>query len=569
MPDKMEPLDLDAELLAQMAEDFLEESSEHLDHLNVDLLRLEDNPRDEELINEIFRTVHTLKGGASFVGMDNIKRISHKMEEVFGAVRSGNLQITPTIIDTMLEGMEILKLLREKALTGDSSELDTSRLEVELLGILAEVPLKYSGEPVSKGQSKPEPEPFTPISAQPVKKSVESLYSNIFSGSQTIRVVTEKLDILINLVGEMITARNRLKGVSDKFRDDELSGIASTIERLTGQLHDAVMSVRMVPIERLFIKFPGVVRNLARQQNKEIDLIIEGEDTELDKTVLEQMYDPLVHLLRNAVDHGIETPEERLRQGKPAAGRIWLQSRYEKGGVLIEIADDGRGIDVDRIREVAIRQGLVSPEESRLITDEQSMRFLFMPGFSTSEKVSEVSGRGVGMDVVKENVQRLRGILDVDTELGRGTIFRVQLPLTLAILDVLLVRVSGFTYALQLNTVSETMLIEASQVSTVEKNEIIFVRGKAHSLWRLASILKLPVHPEASKGLIPVVLVNIGPKKIALVVDELLGKQEVVMKTMGDYLGHVEGILGASVLADGTVTLIVDIETALTNEMMA
>jgi two-component system chemotaxis sensor kinase CheA len=276
-----------------------------------------------------------------------------------------------------------------------------------------------------------------------------------------------------------------------------------------------------------------------------------------------------VHLLRNAVDHGIETPEERLRQGKPAAGRIWLQSRYEKGGVLIEIADDGRGIDVDRIREVAIRQGLVSPEESRLITDEQSMRFLFMPGFSTSEKVSEVSGRGVGMDVVKENVQRLRGILDVDTELGRGTIFRVQLPLTLAILDVLLVRVSGFTYALQLNTVSETMLIEASQVSTVEKNEIIFVRGKAHSLWRLASILKLPVHPEASKGLIPVVLVNIGPKKIALVVDELLGKQEVVMKTMGDYLGHVEGILGASVLADGTVTLIVDIETALTNEMMA
>lgn len=569
MPDKMEPLDLDAELLAQMAEDFLEESSEHLDHLNVDLLRLEDNPRDEELINEIFRTVHTLKGGASFVGMDNIKRISHKMEEVFGAVRSGNLQITPTIIDTMLEGMEILKLLREKALTGDSSELDTSRLEVELLGILAEVPLKYSGEPVSKGQSKPEPEPFSPISAQPVKKSVESLYSNIFSGSQTIRVVTEKLDILINLVGEMITARNRLKGVSDKFRDDELSGIASTIERLTGQLHDAVMSVRMVPIERLFIKFPGVVRNLARQQNKEIDLIIEGEDTELDKTVLEQMYDPLVHLLRNAVDHGIETPEERLRQGKPAAGRIWLQSRYEKGGVLIEIADDGRGIDVDRIREVAIRQGLVSPEEARLITDEQSMRFLFMPGFSTSEKVSEVSGRGVGMDVVKENVQRLRGILDVDTELGRGTIFRVQLPLTLAILDVLLVRVSGFTYALQLNTVSETMLIEASQVSTVEKNEIIFVRGKAHSLWRLASILKLPVHPEASKGLIPVVLVNIGPKKIALVVDELLGKQEVVMKTMGDYLGHVEGILGASVLADGTVTLIVDIETALTNEMMA
>ncbi len=569
MPDKTDAVDLDAELLAQMAEDFLEESSEHLDHLNLDLLRLEDNPGDEELINEIFRTVHTLKGGASFVGMDNIKKISHKMEEVFGAVRAGNLEITPAIIDTMLEGMEVLKLLRERALTNDSSEFDTSRFEEEMLGILADVPLKYTEQTLTRTIIEPTVESHPSNVGETHATRVESIYANAFMGSQTIRVVTEKLDVLINLVGEMITARNRLKGFSDRFRDDELSGITSTVERLTGQLHSAVMSVRMVPIERLFIKFPGVVRNLARQQKKEIDLIIEGEDTELDKTVLEQIYDPLVHLLRNSVDHGIESPEERVALGKPPAGRIWLQSRYEKGGVLIEIADDGRGIDADKIREVAVSEGLVGPEEARMMSDAHAMRFLFTPGFSTTESVSEVSGRGVGMDVVRENVQKLRGSLDIDTVVGRGTLFRIQLPLTLAILDVLLVKVDGCVYALQLNMVSETMLIDADRISRVEKNEVVFVRGKVYPLKRLGKILKRSSSSPKVDNLIPVVIVRVSQKNVALVVDELVGKQEVVMKTTGEYLGHVEGILGASILADGTVSLIVDIETALTSEIIA
>lgn len=569
MPDKTDAFDLDAELLAQMAEDFLEESCEHLDHLNLDLLRLEDNPGDEELINDIFRTVHTLKGGASFVGMDNIKRISHKMEEVFGAVRAGNLEITPSIIDTMLEGMEVLKLLREKALTKDDSEFDTSRFEEEMLGILADIPLKYTNHAITKTVNEPPAEPHQSNDSGIHAARVESIYANAFMGSQTIRVGTEKLDVLINLVGEMITARNRLKGFSDRFRDDELSGITSTIERLTGQLHSAVMSVRMVPIERLFIKFPGVVRNLARQQKKEIDLMIEDEDTELDKTVLEQIYDPLVHLLRNCVDHGIESPEERIAQGKPPAGRIWLQSRYEKGGVLIEIADDGRGIDADRIREVAIREGHIGAEEARMMSDNNAMRLLFTPGFSTSERVSEVSGRGVGMDVVRENVQKLRGSLDIDTVVGRGTVFRIQLPLTLAILDVLLVKVDGCVYALQLNMVEETMLIDTDRISTVEKNEVIFVRGKVYPLKRLGIMLKRSSCSKNMDSRIPVVIVRVLQKKIALAVDELVGKQEVVMKTTGEYLGHVEGILGASVLADGTVSLIVDIETALTSEMLA
>ena len=563
MPDKKDVVDLDAELLDQMAQDFLEESREHLDHLNLDLVRLEENPEDEALINEIFRTVHTLKGGAAFVGMDGIKVVSHKMEEVFGAIRSGNLKVSPSIIDTMLEAMEVLNILRDRSAAKDSAIFDTARIELELMGILSEVPLKFAGPPTGEDVPATVGEVPIPSESRVERSRAESILPNTALGSQTIRVVTEKLDVLINLVGEMITARNRLKGFSDRFRNDELAGIASTVERLTGQLHTAVMSVRMVPIERLFIKFPGVVRNLARQQNKQIDLIIEGEETELDKTVLEQMYDPLVHLLRNAVDHGVESPEIREKLGKPPAGRIWLLSRHEKGGVLIEVADDGGGIDPEKIREVAVGKGLLTQEEARLMSDDLAIRFMFTPGFSTSVKVSEVSGRGVGMDVVRENVQRLRGVLDVETAVGKGTVIRIQLPLTLAILDVLLVKVASLTYALQLNMVSETMLIDASEISAIEKNEVIFVRGKALPLKKLGALLKSALPSADIKGPVPVVIVRLAEKRVALAVDELLGKQEVVMKSIGDYLGRVEGIEGASVLADGSVTLIVDIEAAL------
>ncbi len=563
MPDKKDVVDLDAELLDQMAQDFFEESREHLDHLNLDLVRLEENPEDEALINEIFRTVHTLKGGAAFVGMDGIKVVSHKMEEVFGAIRSGNLKVSPSIIDTMLEAMEVLNILRDRSAAKDGAIFDTTRIELELMGILSEVPLKFSGPPTGEDVPKTIAEVPIPSESRVERSRSESILPNMALGSQTIRVVTEKLDVLINLVGEMITARNRLKGFSDRFRNDELAGIASTVERLTGQLHSAVMSVRMVPIERLFIKFPGVVRNLARQQNKQIDLIIEGEETELDKTVLEQMYDPLVHLLRNAVDHGIESPEIREKLGKPPAGRIWLLSRYEKGGVLIEVADDGRGIDPEKIREVAVSKGLLTQEEARLMSDDTAIRFMFTPGFSTALKISEISGRGVGMDVVRENVQRLRGVLDVETAVGKGTVIRIQLPLTLAILDVLLVKVEGLTYALQLNMVSETMLMDATEICSIEKSEVIFVRGKALPLKKLGSLLKCASPSAEVKGPIPVVIVRLAEKKVALAVDELLGKQEVVMKSIGDYLGRVEGIEGASVLADGSVTLIVDIEAAL------
>jgi len=558
--------DLDAQLLGQMLEDFLEESGEHLDQLNLSLVRLEENPEDEELVNEIFRILHTIKGGASFVGLDNIKEVSHKMEDVFGAIRTGALRVTASIIDTMMEGLEVLNTLREKTTAGDTIEVDISWIVQELLGIPAEPVPEYREKPSGKVRSVAPQD----VSAGPEKRIEKPQQGPVSKKSvlvsETIRVGTDKLDNLMNLVGELITGRNRLKEFSNRFRNDEMAGIASTIERLAGQIRSAVMSVRMVPIERLFIKFPGVVRNLARQRNKEVDLIIEGQDTELDKTVLEQMYDPLVHLLRNALDHGIERPEIRQRLGKTPEGRIRLSSRHQKSGVVIEVADDGQGIDPVTMRDIAFKRGFMTKEEARSMTDDQAIRLIFAPGFSTAETVTDVSGRGVGMDVVKENVQRLRGILDVQTVVGKGTKFQIQLPLTLAILDVLMVRVAGFCYALPLNTVTETMLISSSDINTMEKQEVIFVRGRAHPLKRLGSILQCGSLVDFTNGTVPVVIVGLAEKRVALAVDELLGKQEVVMKPLGDYLGRVEGIEGASVLGDGTVTLIVDVEAALRME---
>ena len=432
MPDVTQ--DLDAQLLQQMLEDFLEESAEHLDQLNLNLVRLEENPEDEDLINEIFRIVHTLKGGASFVALDHIREVSHIMEDVFGAIRKGNVKATASIIDTMLQAAEVLATLRNKAGAKDAIEVDTSWIVHDLMGLIAvaappseaEVPGEIS--PVAELELAGMPGHLveTTQRAPLVKMSILS--------SETIRVGTDKLDNLMNLVGELITGRNHLKAFSSRLGNDELERITSTIERLTRQIRTAVMSVRMVPIERLFIKFPGAVRNLARQKNKEVELVLEGRNTELDKTVLEQMYDPLMHLLRNAVDHGTESPETRRSVGKSPEGVIRLSARHQKSGVVIEVADDGKGINPEKVKDTALKKGLITSEEARSMADDQAIRLIFAPGFSTAENVTDVSGRGVGLDVVRENVQRLRGILDVQTVVGKGTMFRIQLPLTLAIL---------------------------------------------------------------------------------------------------------------------------------------
>jgi len=545
MPDKKNMEDLDARLLNQMLQDFLEESQEHLDQLNLKLTLLEENPVKEEIVNEIFRLVHTLKGTASFVGLDKFSEISHKMEDVFGLIRKGTLKVTTLIIDTMFEALEVLTTLRDKSLTNDLHEIDISWIIPKLEEIF-----KYE-TPVAEAKKNRE----TAGPPKPQKKVA----------SETIRVATERLDSLMKLAGELITNRNRLNEFSEQLRKDELTVISSAINRLTGQIHSGIMRTRMIPVESLFKKFPGVVRTLAREQNKEVEFIIEGKETELDKRLIEQIHDPLVHLLRNAVGHGIETRKVRQRTGKSLKGKISLSSRHQENNVIIEVGDDGQGINPEKMKTLAVQKGLITPEQAEIMTDDQAIRLIFTPGFSTAERVTDVSGRGVGMDVVKEHVQKLRGMIDVRSSPGKGTIFRIQIPLTIAVIQVLLVKTGGLTYALPLNTVRETLRIDPSEIKTMEKNEVIFIRGSAYSLIRLDSILKSgsPVAQKDEK--IPVVVVGLAEKRVAIAVDELLDKREVVIKSPGPYIGTVKGVEGAAVLADGRVTLIIDVEIALGN----
>jgi two-component system, chemotaxis family, sensor kinase CheA len=538
--------DFDAKILAQMFEDFLEESQDFLDQLNLNLTQLEENPEDGNLVNEIFRVVHTLKGTASFVGIDNIREIAHRMEDVFGALRKGELKVTTTLMDVMFEATSMLTLVRDGMRAGITSTLDISPVLLSLIGILETGRIDI----------------YAPVPDEAVDNiTVHQISSaeNAAIVSETIRVATNRLDTFMNLVGEMITSVNRLNSATNRLRDNDLNTISSTITRLTKQLHSGLMIVRMVRIERLFNKFPGVVRNLARELEKEVEFVMSGKETELDKTVTEQIYDPLMHLLRNAIDHGIEKPDKRREMGKSPAGKIRLNAWHEQNSVIIEIADDGRGIDAEEMRRMAIRKGITGQEAASALTDNQAINLIFLPGFSRVETVTGVSGRGVGMDVVRENIHKLRGTVDVDTTVGTGTSFRLRLPLTLAILQILLVRSAGSTYALPLNSVSETLLVDASDINTLEKNDVIFIRGTAHPLISLSTVVGRGAAPIKS-GMIPVVLLGLAEKKVAVSVDELLDKQDVVMKPLGEYLGMIEGVEGAAILADGSVTLIINVE---------
>lgn len=552
MPEDQSHEDLDFRLLTQMRIDFLEESQEHLDRLNLLLTQLEENPDNPEIINEVFRMAHTLKGTASFVGLDKVRDVAHRMEDVFGAIRKGTLLVTAALIDIMFEAMGKLTLLRDKARAQDTDDIDVSSL-LDKLADFTKIGAQKRAAPLSEGSDKPG-------KITPARPTEEAQSAPLIS--ETIRVPTIRLDNFLNLVGEMITTVNRLNDYSNRFRDNDLATIASNVTRLTRQIHSGLMSVRMVPVGRLFNKFPGVVRNLARELQKEVEFIIRGQDTELDNAIIEQMYDPLVHLLRNAVYHGLESPEDRRELGKPPVGRITLAARRHQNSITIEVSDDGQGIDPDRMRQVAVKRELLTTDAALNMTDEQAINLIFMPGFSSVEQVTDVSGRGVGLDVVKEGLRKLRGMVKIFTTAGQGVTFRIELPLTLAIIEVLLVRAGAFIYALPINSVTETLLIDPSAIETMEKIEVIFIHSQALPMMKLSSILRgLP--DTSHNALVPVVVLDLAGEKVALAVDELLGKQDVVMKPLGEYLGQVEGVEGAAILADGSITLIIDVEYIL------
>ncbi len=406
----------------------------------------------------------------------------------------------------------------------------------------------------------------TPAAKPAEKKEKPAPKERKSSVEQTIRVDVKRLDDLMNLIGELVLGKNRLLKIYDDVEEryegeqflEELNQVVSSISLVTTDLQIAVMKTRMLPIGKVFNKFPRMVRDLARELHKEIELVISGEETELDKSIVEEIGDPLVHIIRNSCDHGIEPPEERIKMGKPPKGTIWLKAYNEGNHIIIEIVDDGRGMDPEILKQKALEKGIISEKEADQMSDKEAYMLIFKPGFSTAAKVTNVSGRGVGMDVVKSNIEKLNGIIEIDSEKGKGTTLKLKIPLTLAIIQSLLVSVQEEFYAVPLASVLETVRITPDEIQSVEGRSVLRLRDEVLPLVHLADIFD--VERVFSMGEHAyVVIIGLAESKLGLIVDSLVGQEEIVIKSLGEYLKGIDGIAGATIRGDGRVTLIVDV----------
>jgi two-component system, chemotaxis family, sensor kinase CheA len=415
--------------------------------------------------------------------------------------------------------------------------------------------------PVSTAAA-PAPEAKAAVVSASKKTLVGSADKKLKSG-QSVRVDIEKLDSLLNLVGELVINKVRLEQIGITHRLTELTETLEQMDRVTTDLQSVVMKVRMVPVGQVFNRFPRMVRDLAKELNKEINLTIEGEETELDRTVIDEIGDPLMHLLRNSLDHGVEHPDDREAKGKPRTGEVGLIARHEGNNVVIMVTDDGKGIDADVIRKKAVEKAIITQEEADNLNDAEAVRLVFLPGFSTAEVITDVSGRGVGMDVVRSKIEALGGHVDVETKIDEGSIFKIKLPLTLAIIQALLVKVQEEMYAIPLGSIDSTINITPDNIKTVQNKEVIVLRGQIIPIIRLGRLLNVPQSADKKNEDIFVVVVHLGDRKAGIVVDNLIGQQEIVIKTLGKLLAGLKVISGATVLGDGRVALILDVSALM------
>lgn len=651
---------------------FAEESKEHIQVLNDNLLELESNKGNIESINEIFRAAHTLKGMAGSLGFNVIAEITHSMENVLDEVRNQRKEITVDLIDILLECTDTLEIMVENVIDmGQEGTIDVRDLldklsssatnsqehgvdrshnaatkldqyqtsiinvgiqqgltpywitivlqptcllkaarayivfqKLEDLGeIIKSVPqvqdieeekfedtfkvliitqhsqddIKSDLESISELRSVDiqkldiksinnkniDTDNHSPIQG---KEQNNRLSNNQHRASSTntnrqirgIRVDTERLDYLMNLVSELITIKNTMEGIVGY---DDKPGMVESMEyltRITNELHDAVMNVRMVPIDMVFNRFPRIVRDLAKNTQKKVNLNVIGSDTEIDRTIVDEIGDPLIHLLRNAIDHGIELPYDRIQMGKDSTGTVDLIAYHDGNNVVIEIRDDGRGIDFKNIINTAVNKGLISEDKVESLMEKEILDLMFQPGFSTAQSVSDISGRGVGMDVVKTKIESLGGVIDVETKVGMGSRFIIRLPLTLSIIQALLVEVSDEIFAIPLNSIQEIIDIPLGEVNYLRGQEVIPYRGSLIPLILLDEELNIGKE-EHQKDIMTVVVIKKGEKQSALSIGNLLGQQEIVIKSLGKYLSDIKVISGATILGDGRVALILDI----------
>ncbi|GLB59328.1 chemotaxis protein CheA [Cytobacillus sp. NCCP-133] len=668
----------------QYLEVFIEESKEHLQACNEQLLELEKNPEDIKIVNEIFRSAHTLKGMSATMGYEDLANLTHQMENVLDAIRNQKIKVNAEILDVVflavddLEAMVLsiaeggdgkrdvsaavskLKLIEKgqspiqfetktetaAALAGPSPAMKSTYDEFEWTVIQQskeqgfetyEITIALRGDCLLKAarvymvfevlekigeviKSTPsveqlEEEQFdqefsvTIVTHEP-KEDVEQKLLKVSevekakvssllleelrqheqeteteavsssseaetllaenqpkhekkaqaakqTSNKTIRVNIERLDILMNLFEELVIDRGRLEQISRELNNQELHETVEHMSRISGDLQNIILNMRMVPIETVFNRFPRMVRQLARDLNKKINLEIIGADTELDRTVIDEIGDPLVHLIRNALDHGVETPEVRKANGKNEEGNVILKAYHSGNHVFIEIADDGSGINKEKVISKAIKKGIITEQTASVLSDKQAYDLIFASGFSTAEKISDVSGRGVGLDVVKNTIESLGGSVTIDSKVGQGSIFSIQLPLTLSIISVMLVEIEEEKYAIPLSSIIETAIIKKGDIMRAHNQKVIDFRGKVVPLLSLKDIFDIPSDQQESEFL-SVVIVRKGDKMAGLVVDSFIGQQEVVLKSLGNYLTNVFAISGATILGDGQVALIAD-----------
>ncbi|MCK9210216.1 MAG: chemotaxis protein CheA [Ignavibacteriaceae bacterium] len=602
--------------MKEIVESFIIETKEILEKLDSDLMELEKRADDADLLNQVFRSFHTIKGTSGFLGLDNLTKVTHKCEDILNKLRKGEVKLNSRIMDAILMAFDNIKALvadiegeqkadvsiddtlsalievlqemeKEKAETitvkAEVTEENNYEFSAAELALIAELQDDDEGQQVeesivTKSNELPETQQ-TEISSSTktettaeVKPPVLTSQNTIASvlnkkGDDTIRVDIKRLDELLNIVSELVLGRNRLTQVNSEALLEysgtklsrDLSEAVKLIDIMTNELQLVVMKTRMVKIGKVFNRFPRVVRDLSKEAKKSINLNLFGEDTELDKTLIEEINDPLIHLIRNSVDHGIELPEVRKKSGKSETGNINLSAEQDGNNIIISIEDDGKGIDPDVIKEKAISKGLLSKEKAKELTKQEIFNLIFLPGFSTAEKVTNISGRGVGMDVVKTNVTKLRGIINVESTVGKGTKITIKLPLTLAIIQGMIVKVHEDKLVVPLSSVIEVVRVNAKEIYTINQNEVIRIRDSVISLIDVNELVFHSNGRQKEDEWQYIVVVGVAEKQFGLKVDGLVGQKEVVIKSLGNYLGNIEGIAGSTIMGDGTIVMILDI----------
>ncbi|WP_145318868.1 chemotaxis protein CheA [Paenibacillus xylanexedens] len=672
---------------------FIDESNDHLQSLNENMLQLEGNPEDLGIVQVIFRSAHTLKGMAATMGFEDLASLTHKMENVLDLVRNEKLKMQDYIFDTLFKSLDALETMVQDITEGGQGKADVSSIVAslqaiengeitngdapatdknkqanasissaveldefqysvldqsiaeghrvfyvdvlvsehsQLKGVRAYMVfdmLERSGEVVKAYPSVQdiEQEKFersfslyyittkeaheleegimsiseiesakliqldqetlqqmanqvaATVEAPPAVTEVTSPDKNVSSKeeaklapakaavpkqaaapSRTIRVDIERLDVLMNLFSELLIDRSRLEQLASETGNNDLSDTVAHLSRVSTDLQNIVLKLRMVPVDTVFNRFPRMIRDLAKTLDKKIDLVITGAETELDRTVIDEIGDPLVHLLRNAVDHGVESIAERVAAGKPEMGTVNLRAFHSGNHVFIEIEDDGKGIYRDKLLQTAIKRGVVTEEQGAKMTDDEVNQLLFAPGFSTADVISDISGRGVGLDVVKSKITSLGGNVTIHSTPGKGTNFSVQLPLTLSIIAAMLVRLGSEKYAVPLSSIVETAIVQRGQVRNIHGNKMITFRESLIPYLSLSEVFSVPDFNDADEQETEIVVIRKGDRLAAVAVEEFIGQSEIVLKSMGTYLPAIEGISGATILGDGQVALILD-----------